>query len=125
MTVATTFGIGTTQGGIATLESIGIIDPASSFQPFTSAYKGADGLKKGEGAARANWHWDLIHFTDRALIRAYVTGLGTAVHIRMPDNEGAWHEYSANMGWPEGEEDQYATRTRDLSIEFTHLIQEA
>ena len=122
MPIATTFAIGTSVVGLATLDSLGIVDPKSSFQPYSAAYKGADGIKKGQGYAKAIWHWDLIHAAERATIRAYITGLGGNLYIRMPDNEGTWHVFQANMAWTENEEDQFATRTLDLPIEFTHLI---
>jgi len=123
MTVAGTFyGLGISAGAIVDLVTLGIIEPYSSYQPFTVAYKGGDGIKKGQGFAQMTWHWDLIHFTDRATLRAYVTGLGGSLFMQAPDNEGAWHIWSVNMEWPDKEEDQYATRTRDLDVVFTHLI---
>lgn len=122
MTIPTTFAIGATVGGLVTLNSLGVVDPKSSFTPYTVTFRKGDGVLQGQGYSAATWHWDIIPASQRATLRAYITGLSGALVIRMPNNEGVWHQYDCVMDWMEAEEDQYATRTMDLLLKFSHLV---
>ena len=125
MTVPTTYAIGTTVGGIAVLETLGVIEPRSSYTPYGVTFRKGDGILQGQGSSTAIWHWDEIYAAHRAVLRGLFSALSSACALRMPDNEGAWHVWEAVVDWPEAEEDQYATRTLDFNLKFSRMVIQA
>lgn len=100
--------IGTTIENLASLKSLGVTPPLQSFKPFSVAIETADGGAVGEGWGVDEWGWNVITNAERAILRAFCTGLSADVIIRTYNDSlttPAWRVYRAKMLWtPEAEE---------------------
>lgn len=116
------FEIGTTQVGMTNLESLEtpIIPPAWTFRQYSDEIEVGDGRIFGQGYPVATWHWGFIKKSQKAALKTFCTGKSAEVYIKTYRNDRTAVVYKAVMVWP-AEEDDYAERTIDFTIEFRRL----
>lgn|SRR5574340_527964 len=121
------FRIGSSVGGMVTLESLGIEDPKWDYEFYAVPVLLGDGLVRGVGAPIARWRWGSLGQAERNLLRTYCTGASAAVYIetRIKDKIGAtadaFDEFTANMIWPAAEDWQGGRRI-GFEIMFRNLV---
>jgi hypothetical protein len=127
MATQTKFRIGTTSGGMVTLESLGIPDPKWDYQSYAQAVPLGSGLVRGLGGATARWRWAVLSQADRNSLRTYCTGASAAVYIETRTTEkissvsDQFDEFTANMTWTELEDIQGGRRV-GFEIIFKNLV---
>lgn len=126
------FRIGTTLGGMQTLDSIliaeGSVDPDWSFQPYSQSIRLGSGQVKGQGFSIAKWRWNIMSDDNREVLRDFVGDeLSATVYIRTATNETidgeiVYADFQAIMNWPDQDEDFQSDKVLSLIIIFTHLV---
>ena len=127
------FKIGTTLGGMQTLETIfspggSVFDPDWSYQEFAGAIRLADGTVKGQGFPIAKWRFNHISNDNRDALRGLIPSLSALLYIRTPTNEIdiygdiVFENFQAVAEWSPNDEDKAADRTLGFILTFTHLI---
>lgn len=119
--MASELEIGTTLVGLATLDSLGIILPKTSYTPHSSLLRLGDGTVKGMGWPTATWHWNIISATQKAILRTYSTGASEIIFIRTKLNDGTYEDFECVMIWPPNDEIS-ATRSLSFTIQFQRLV---
>jgi hypothetical protein len=128
-----TFGIGTTQGGIVDLSTLGVSYPLVQPDPYFDVVTLGDGSKRGIGAAHIAWKWGFLGDkmqqstinNPRENLRDYCPGASANVFITTPTNENdAAVTYSAIMIWPfpETRSPADAHRRMDFVVEFRNCV---
>lgn len=115
------YQLGATELGMDYLYNLGIVAPKSEFRPFSKNVITGNGQKKGLGFPVAIWHWDYVTKDQRDNIRAFVDGLSSTVYFRTRIEDDSYADFVGIMNWVE-EEEKYAGRRFDLTLEFTHLV---
>ena len=123
MALANAYQIGTTLGALATLKSIGIPDPKSSYKPYADVIVLGNGANRGVGLPVAIWHWGYLTRAQRDLLRAFCTGASATIFIetRTNDTVDVFDQFTATMIWP-ADEMKDAGRRIDFVIEFRNLV---
>lgn len=126
MTAATTYEIGTTLVGCATLTSLHAIEPESTFSDFSSTGKRGNGIVRAIGFPSAQWHYGYLTLAQYNALRAFCPTAGAAVYIATLNNNMAFVRYSANMEMPA----QFIIRSpngrkvyMDVTINFSELLE--
>lgn len=129
MTLPTTFEIGSTLGSIATLVSLGAIEPEAQFIDYPDSIKLADGTLRGRGFPQASWHYGYLTPAQYDALRAFVTLASSEIFIATLNNNREFARYSGVMVIP----DRFVIRntnseTRgsyvDVTIEFNRLVEQ-
>lgn len=115
------YKLGATELGMDYLYNLGIVAPKSEFRPFSKSVVLGNGIKKGLGFSVAIWHWDYVTKEQRDNIRVFVDDLASEVYFRTRIEDDSYANFRGIMQWVE-EEEKYAGRRFDLTLEFTHLI---
>lgn len=108
------FQIGTSQAGMVTLKSLGLVEPLSEYQAYSQAIDTADGAQQGEGWPLASWRWAFITLGARYSLKTYCPGRSALVYIRTLDDTKTAIDARAIVIWPEKE-----TRSASKVLEFT------
>jgi len=129
MTAATTYEIGTTLGTMATLASIGAINPESQFTDYPDSIKLADGTTRARGFPTASWHYGYLTPTQYNALRAFVTLASAEIFIATLNNNREFVRYTGVMVMP----DTFVLRNTagsdnrlgyvDVTIEFNRLVE--
>lgn len=107
--------IGTTFAGMVTLQSLGIPDPSTPHEEYSTLVEAASGLPKGHGSLMHTWQWGFLTAAQRNILRTYIPGVGATIYIRTLINDSdAWADYKVIATWPP--EERYAGRRLDFSI---------
>lgn len=120
------YKIGTSFGGLATLSSLALKDPKSSYNPGQGKVRLASGQDRDLGGATATWTFGFLTYAQRDILRTYCTGTSGNIYIesRINDNvssaHDAWKDFLCIMHWPEEEKDTFFRIP--FVIEFTHLV---
>jgi hypothetical protein len=121
------FMIGTTQVGLANLESLTtpVVAPRATYRPYTDKVQLGDGSFRGIGAPIVTWRWGFLTQEQRDQLRLYCTGKSAAVHIQttIVDSADEYRQFSCVMVWPD-EEERQTTRRLDFVLEFRQLVDE-
>lgn len=120
--MAYAYQLGATEPGMDYLYNLGIVAPKSEFRPFSKNVVLGNGIKKGLGFPVAIWHWDYVTKDQRDNIRAFIDGLSSEVYFATRIEDDSYVSFRGVMTWAE-EEEKYAGRRFDLTVEFTHLIE--
>jgi len=121
----TTFELGTTLGGIASLASLGLLAPESQYIDFSQRVVSADGIAHGLGYPSAVWHYGFMSQAEYDILRGIIPSLGKAIFISTLNNDGDYKTFACNAAMPEtftmrGPDSKI--RYIDVSINFTHLV---
>ncbi len=121
------YQIGTTMGGLVNIESLPTPLPnmKSYYKQFSELVTLANGASFGRGFASAEWRWNLLTRPQRDQLRTFCPGTSAAVYIRTRsnDNEDEYKYFQAIMHFPI-EEEKDTTVRMDVTIVFTHLIEQ-
>ena len=125
MTTPTTYEIGAALGSIATLISLGAIEPDSQFSDYSDTVKLGSGLVRGMGLPTATWHYGYLYQAQYDALRALCPTAGAVVCIATLNNDMDYVRYDCNMEMPT----QYVIRSPegkkvyvDVTITFTNLV---
>lgn len=95
------YKIGTSQGGLVTLASLGIPAPKNNFVPFATYIDLATGATQGNGWASDEWTWGFIKDAWRASLRIYIPSAGAHIFIRdLKDDGTTWKDFEVEVEWP-------------------------
>jgi hypothetical protein len=110
-------------GGLATLSSLGVFNPASDPLPYSVELTLGDGSVRGLGWATTRWHWGFVTLAQWNTLRAYCPGKSADVVIRTysVDDKQTWTNYSAKMIWPTGGMFT-AQKVIDFTLQFQALV---
>ena len=126
MTTPTAFGIGSTQAGITALSALAtpVMDPKSTFSPYSQDIRLGDGTVRGSGWATAIWSWAFLPRAARDQLRTFCPGKSAVVYIwtRTMDSSDVFGAYQAVMVWPTDSETRDFTRRTDFKIQFQRLV---
>lgn len=99
--------------------------PRAPFQEYAERVLAASGRVHGRGYPLCQWTFSRLTSDQVEQLRVICPGVSANVYITTLANDDEYHTYQAVMTWPEEEAREPATRDRlDLSITFTHLIEE-
>jgi hypothetical protein len=121
------YQIGTSAGTKATLATLSVVDPKSSYKPGAQRVRLTSGGSRDIGYPQAVWRWGFITQAQRNALRAYCTGASATVYITTRVNDtistaaDAYDDFQAIMHWPE-EEDREAFRRIGFELTFTNLV---
>jgi len=121
--MASSYQIGTTEGGMATLDTLYLRDPQPAPAHYSEYIELLDGTVRGVGWLQAEWRWSVLSTTDIASLRAFCTGSSAAVYIVTPDADGAFVSYTAIMSMPQIPEVHHGDYFEDFAIAFTKLVE--
>ena len=101
-----------------------VIPPKSSFMPFSSTQKAADGTVVGVGSPTAVWRWGTLKRAQREMLRTFCPQASSSVFIVTYTKEAfdIPQKFRATMIWPVKEEEVDASRRVDFEITFTNLV---
>jgi hypothetical protein len=116
------YALGSTLGDLTALNELGVTFPISAYRPYSDAVMLASGQIFGRGFPVVEWHWAFISLEERAILKAFTTGLSGNVYLTTLLNDHSWATFSAVMHWPSGDENLQYEHTFDLSVTFTHLV---
>jgi hypothetical protein len=116
------FEIGTTQVGMTNLESLAVpvVPPAWTYRQYSEEIQLGDGTVQGQGWPTATWHWGFIKKAMKASLKTFCAGKSAVVYIKTYKPDRTTGTFRAVMVWPAEDED-YAERTQDFTIEFRRL----
>lgn len=115
--------IGTTQAGLVTLESLGIITPKPSYSPYSQQTKLLSGIVNGDGCAVGSWDWGYIKNSQRLIIESYCLGnLSHEIYIRTRLGDLSYSDFSGVLVLPMPPYDIRGSVTLNWSISFKYLV---
>jgi hypothetical protein len=118
----TTYGIGTTLGGIVTLKSLNIPVPIAPYKLGDGRETLSSGKQINTGAPNLTWRWGFLTLAQRTVLRTYCTGVSSDVFIWSKVNDlDAFRAFQCIMNWPE-EESRTAAKRLDFDVLFTYLV---
>lgn len=122
--MASNFKIGTTSGGITSLDSLStpIEDPKSSFMPYARTVNLGSGGQRGTGSPVVVWEFALLELEQRNQLKSFCTGASANVYIRTKLNDDTFAVYQCNMLWPSGIEDRWYGVKKSFPITFRNLV---
>ena len=102
-------------------------EPEWTFAPQASFVDLPTGGRLASAFGVATWRWGGLRFTQRQLLRAFCTGLSTAVYIRTATNETStgvqvFDDFSCIMNWTAQSELIGINYVEQVEIIFTHLV---
>ena len=117
--------IGTTLGNMVTLNSLGIDDPKTSYQPARVAVVLHSGAQKGIGYPYIVWSWGYLTHTQRETLKqGYCpNGISSVVYIKTRElaNNFSSVTFQAHMHWPI-EEYYVDTIVYPFQLEFRRAV---
>jgi hypothetical protein len=117
------YKIGTTQGGMVTLASLGIPAPQNSFTPSSTERVRGDGAIIGQGWAEDEWHWGFLTQSQRTALRTYIPGRGAHIFIRdLKDDGVTWKDFEVEAEWPK-QEDRQTGRRVSFTLKFRAMVE--
>ena len=118
------FEIGTTEGGMANLETI--IEPEhapkSTYLPYARVYNKGSGGTRGVGSPVATWTFGYLSAGEYNVLKAYCPGASADVFIRTKLDDDTYADFQAKMIWPNEGPDRWYGERRNLTIIFRNLI---
>lgn len=121
MTTATRYEIGLTLGGCATLLSLRIPDPESTFADYGSSDLLGNGQERGIGLPQVDWHYGFMTSAQYTAMKAFCSDISASVVIATPKTNLVWQRYNAIMKLPL-KFNIRDTRYIDFVIHFTNLV---
>lgn len=121
MTAPTTFEIGSTLVGIATLDSLTIPLPEAQFVNYSSSSVIGDGRIRGNGYPQAIWHYGYLKEAKYDLLIAFCSTASAFVYFSTLTNGNSYARYYGIMIPP----DRYVIRSGryvDVTFTFTGLV---
>ena len=131
MTHANTFMIGDSLFGMQTLDELGITyEPDAAYRPFSVVDQLGDGSSEGNGSPVVTWHFTLMAPGDADILYNFLDGnISAFVYIRtrlnrlnVTNDDYQWASFGGFMKWMEGDEENPAYHTGDVTITFTGLV---
>jgi hypothetical protein len=122
MTAPTTYELGATLAGMATMSAIGAINPESQFIDYAEVITLADGAKRGMGLPQASWHFGYLTPDQYDAIKSFVAGIGASVFIATVNSGRAFVRYECVIELP----DRFVLRNEkyiDVTINFSQLVE--
>jgi len=103
--MASDFKIGTTAGGITSLDALATPcpDPQWEFQQYRKMDKLADGSMRGRGPITITWTFPLISDAQVAVLAAFIST--SAVYIQSKKRDGTTAIYETTMNWTDPRQD--------------------
>lgn len=133
MALDDTFYIGSTIDDVQTLEELGITtgDPDASYRPFSVIDKLGDGSDEGNGFPIVTWHWTGLLPGEADLLYEFLNGdISAPIVIRsrknrlnMSSDDYQWQTFEGFMSWMQGDEENPALHTLNVTITFNGLIE--
>ncbi len=118
----TTFGIGTTYAGIASLKSLGLPAPLAPYRPGEAREIVSSGNAIDTGSPLVTWRFGFLTAAQRETLRDFCAGASASVYIWTKVNDSnEFRAFSAIMYWPE-EENRAGGKRLDFVIEFRYLV---
>ena len=124
----TDYELGSTLGGVATLDSLSIPNPESQFTDSSQIVKLANGTERNLGAPSASWHYGFLSQAQWDSLKTICTGTSTSIFFSTLNNSGDFVRYSGIARLPE----QYVLRGPtsdlryiDITISFTYLVDQS
>lgn len=117
------FKIGTTQGGLTLLSTLGIPAPQHGFVPYSVEVDLGNGKQAGHGWPTDEWHWGFLTQAQRTTLRTYIPGKSAAIYIRdLKDDGVTWKDFQVTAIWPK-EEERQAGRRLDFTLTFRAMVE--
>ena len=115
--------IGGTLLGMVTLESLGITEPETSFNPYSQEIILGDGTVFGMGWGEGEWHWNFLTAAQKAILKTYCTGQSAVICIRTRKNDNTFANFEAVAVWTHADKLR-ASRTLDFTLRFQRMIEQ-
>jgi len=117
------YKIGTSQGGLTLLSTLGIPAPRHGFVPSSVDVDLGDGSQVGHGWPTDEWHWGFLTASQRATLRTYIPGKSASIYIRdLKDDGSTWKDFQVEAIWPK-EEDRQAGRRLSFTLQFRAMVE--
>lgn len=121
------YQIGTTLENLTNIEELPtpLPDMKSTYKAYAETVTLGNGEIFGRGFASAEWRWNLLTRLQRDQLRVFCPGASAAVYIktRVNDNADEYKIFKAIMQFPIEEEKDASVRL-DVTITFTHLVEQ-
>lgn len=117
------FEIGATYEELANLSELDtpVEHPKSDFQPYARTVNKGNGGKRGIGSPVAVWNFPVLSLEERNQLKEFCPGASALVYIRTKLNDDTYADFTANMIWPDANEDRWYGQKKNFSILFRNL----
>lgn len=124
--MASDFKIGTTSGGITSLDSLAtpIPDPQQRFDVYRKKERLGDMSMKGRGPQSVVWTFPLLQVDELAQLETFQSE--EPIYIRTPKRDDSWGIFEVMVNWPDPREDGdhmngFQGHRGNLALEFIIL----
>lgn len=118
------YKIGTTLGGMVTLESLGVPAPEQTFVKYSQSVQLGDGTSKGVGWPSCEWRFGFLTETQRDALKAYCPNASAEVFIRTFDEDLDYQNYECVLIWPSNGEERTVGASIDVTLQFQRMVQQ-
>lgn len=103
--MASAFKIGTTSGGITSLDALGTPcpDPQWEFQEYRKVVRLGNGLSKGLGPQTATWNFPILEDAQIAMLETFLST--SAIFIQSKKRDGSTGIFEVYMNWLDPRQD--------------------
>jgi hypothetical protein len=103
--MASDFKIGTTSGGITSLDALGTPcpDPQWEFQQFRKMDKLADGSMRGRGPNTVVWSFPMLEAAQVAMLETFIST--STIFIQSKKRDGSLGVFEVTMNWTDPRQD--------------------
>jgi hypothetical protein len=103
--MASAFKIGTTSGGITSLDALGTAcpDPQWEFQEFRKVVRLGNGSSKGLGPQTVTWNFPILEDAQIAMLETFLSA--SAIFIQSKKRDGTTGIFEVYMNWLDPRQD--------------------
>ena len=118
------FEIGTTEGGMANLDTIIDDDhmPKSNYLPYARVHNKGNGGTRGVGSPVATWSFPFLSLAEYNQLKSFCPGSSADVFIRTKLDDDTYADFEAKLIWPNEPQDRWYANRRNWTITFRNLI---
>lgn len=117
------FKIGTSEGGMTNIESLGTPLPLPEFDyvPFARTVNLGTGGTRGVGSARATWNFQMLTLAEYTQLRSFCSGASTQIYIRTRIDNDTYANFRAEMVLPDNGMGRWYGNRKNYLVTFRNM----
>jgi hypothetical protein len=118
------FKIGTTLGGMTSLESLTtpVPLPQIDFLPFARVVNLGDGGTRGVGSPVVTWTFQLLSLDEYNQLRTFCPGASAEIFIRTRIDDDTYEDFQARMVMPNDGQNRWFGNRKNFVVTFRNLV---